>query len=108
MKSRKDLQKRIDDTMNSVKGIQPVGSNPFLFEKIKSRMQTDGLQEEVPAFHIPALRLAALCLLFFLNFWFIGNYVFQGRTATDVAMDSNIEYIMDAYEIETENTSIYN
>jgi len=71
-------------------------------------MQTDGIQEDVPVFHIPALRLAALCLLLFMNIWFIGNYAFQGRGTTDLVLDSNIEYIMESYSIETEGTSIYN
>ena len=94
--------------MRAVAGIPAVPSNPFLFEKIKDRMEAAGRPVEATrVFHRPAWRIAAVCLLLAVNAWFIGSYGFASTDANGVT-EANVEYTIDSYRMVESNYSIYN
>ncbi len=61
---KKDLQDRIDEAMQSLKGLQSAEANTFLWSKIKNRMQES--KELVPQ-GLAWRMVAALTLIAILN-----------------------------------------
>jgi hypothetical protein len=72
MKAQKDIGKLIDETLNSLDGIEPVEANSFLFGKIRNRMQMDA-HEQVARIKTLSRLSAALLLFIGLN---VGSYYF--------------------------------
>src|SRR2546421_11717840 len=70
MKNKQHIQKEVDETLDSIDGIQRAAANPFLFTRIKEKMA----KKEKGAWGIaidlitrPAFAVAAIVLIILIN-----------------------------------------
>ncbi len=85
MKQKNDIEKRIEDTLNSLDGIQQAEPQPWLFFRVKGRL----LKEERTVWGSmssflskPAIAIAGLCFILMLNGFLLFNQEQQATTAT--------------------------
>ena len=85
MKQRNDIEKRVEETLNSLDGIQRAEPQPWLFSRVKGRL----MQEEKTAWGTvgsflarPAIAIAGLCFILILNGFLLFN---QEKESSSVA-----------------------
>ena len=102
MKSREEIERAVDETLNSLDGFQPAEANEFLYTRIVSRMQ-QARQELAARNHRLMLRLG-LCLGLFvcvngLSFYFLSKpQASDGKRATTGTSAFAKEYQLDGRE----------
>ena len=93
MKQRKDTEKRVEETLNSLDGIQRAEPQPWLFSRVKRRL----MQEEKTAWGVigsflarPAIAIAGLCFILILNGFLLFNQEKESSVAgaNDLPLDS--------------------
>ena len=94
MKQRKDIEKRVEETLNSFDGIQRAEPQPWLFSRVKGRL----MQEEKTAWGAigsflarPAIAIAGLCFILILNGFLLFNQEKESSSvagANDLPLDS--------------------
>lgn len=70
MNTRSDISKKVDKTLESLDGIQRAEPAPFLFTRVKARLDRDGhnIWETAGSFITrPAIALAGLVLILCIN-----------------------------------------
>ena len=70
MNKRPDIEKKIDQMLNSLEGIQRAEPAPFFFTRVKARLERDqkNIWEAAGSFLArPVIAFAALCLILALN-----------------------------------------
>lgn len=86
MKQRNDIEKRVEETLNSLDGIQRATPQPWLFSRIKNRLAAD---EDKTVWGTissylgkPAITIAGLCLILLINgFLVFNNQQLESNTA---------------------------
>lgn len=87
---KNDLQKRIEETLNSLDGIQPAEASPFLYSKIRNRMQS--VKEYVPQ-SLAWRMIAALVIVALVNLFTLFHFNSEKENssgAASVASEYNI------------------
>lgn len=92
MKQRNDIEKRVEETLNSLDGIQRAEPQPWFFSRVKGRL----IQEEKTAWGMvssflarPVIAIAGLCLILILNGFFLFNQEKESPSvANDLPLDS--------------------
>lgn len=87
---KKDLQSRIEETLNSLDGMQRAESSPFLCSKIRNRMQS--VKEYVPQ-SLAWRMIAALVIVALVNLFTLFHFNSDKQTnsgAESVATEYNI------------------
>ena len=76
MKQKKEIEKRVEETLNSLDGIQRAEPQPWLFSRVKGRL----MQEEKTVWETmgsflsrPVIAIAGLCLILMLNGFLLFN-----------------------------------
>lgn len=79
MKQKSDIEKRVEETLNSLNGIQRAAPQPWLFSRVKAKMLREE-EEEKTIWGIigsflskPVVAIAGLFLILFLNGIFLYN-----------------------------------
>jgi len=70
MKSKNELEKKVQETLESLDGISRAEPNPFFYTRLTARLQRDvpSVWESIGAFiSRPAVAIATLCLILALN-----------------------------------------
>lgn len=70
MNKRPDIEKKIDQMLNSLEGIQRAEPTPFFFTRVKARLERDqkNIWEAAGSFLArPVIAFATLCLILALN-----------------------------------------
>ncbi len=81
---KKDVQQQIEQTLNSLHGVQRAEANPFLFTKIKYRMRRQHAEPVLPGQW--SLRLALVMVtVVLMNAFTIENLLKNKLDETDVA-----------------------
>jgi hypothetical protein len=85
MKQRKDIEKRVAETLNSLDGIQRAEPQPWLFSRVKGRL----MQEEKTGWGMvgsflsrPVIAIAGLCIILMLNGFLLFNQEKESTSAT--------------------------
>ena len=77
MKQRNDIEKRVEETLNSLDGIQRATPQPWLFSRIKKRLTEDEdrtVWGAVGGFlGKPAIAIAGLCFILMINVFLVFN-----------------------------------
>jgi hypothetical protein len=79
MKQNRDIEKRVEETLNSLDGIQRATPQPWLFSRVKAKLLQEQEEERtlwgsVSSFlSKPAVAIAGLFLILFLNGIFLYN-----------------------------------
>lgn len=87
----KDVQKQVEETLNSLDGMQRAEANPFLYSKIKSRLQS--AKEIVPQ-QLAWRMIAALVVVALLNVFTLRH--FSEKTESD---NRGVESVANEYSI---------
>ena len=73
MKHRDDIEKRVEETLNSLDGIKRASPQPWLFTRIRARLSREEAEEKTvwtawaSFLSKPAVVLAGLCLILLFN-----------------------------------------
>lgn len=83
MKSSQQIQNKIEETLQSLEGVQRASANPYLFTRIQARLQNSQdkrWQQIVAVISRPSVAVAGLVLILLLN----GAVVFNQEKSTAV------------------------
>lgn len=86
MKSKDDINKLIDDTLNSFDGAGRATVRPYLFTRLNAKMQrsNEGVWDSVLRFiSRPAVAMAVLCLVIVVNAIVVKNNYNSTATTTN-------------------------
>jgi hypothetical protein len=104
MKQRKDIEKRVEETLDSLDGIQRAEPQPWLFSRVKGRL----MQEEKTAWGAvgsflarPAIAIAGLCFILMLN----GFLVFNQEKKSSTILTSQNEQPLDSESLVASSSS---
>jgi len=96
MTNKEQIQKEIEQTLQSLDGVQRATANPFLFTRIKARMQKQqsGWEKAYSFIARPVVALAVLIMVLGINFIAVYNVVTPttATTAIETENDINNEY----------------
>ena len=87
MKQGSDIEKRVEDTLNSLDGIKRATPQPWLFSRIKARLSREEADERTVWGAIesflskPAVVIAGLCLILLFNGALLLNQPKEGSSA---------------------------
>jgi hypothetical protein len=75
MTNKEQIQKEIEQTLQSLDGVQRATANPFLFTRIKARMQkpASGWERVYTFIARPVVAIAVVVLVMAVNGWAIFN-----------------------------------
>ncbi len=85
MKQQNDIEKRVEQTLNSLDGIQRASPQPWLFSRIKGKlMQQDdkSVWGTIGSFlSKPVIAIAGLCLILMMNGYLLFNQKMEPSSA---------------------------
>jgi len=93
MKKQRDIEKRVEETLNSLDGVQRAMPQPWFFSRVKAKLLKERAEERtvwgtVSSFlSKPAVAIAGLFLILFLNGIFLYNQ--QQDISTSVITEQN-------------------
>lgn len=98
MINKENIQQEIEKTLQSLEGLNRATANPFLFTRIKARMERQSGWEKVTSFLCrPVIALAILVAVITINAWAVFgsndqtiNQDRQGIAITDIAEEYNL------------------
>jgi len=106
MKQKIDIKKRVEQTLNSLDGIQRATPRPWLFSRIKRRlMQQDEktLWETTGSFlSKPLIAIAGLCVILMLNGYLLFN---QEKKSSPATLISQNEVPLDSESLMASSSS---
>jgi len=109
MNIKNNIQKEVEKTLQSIDQISRAAANPFLFTRIKAKMQRESnVWERIVSFVTkPAIAVVVLVVIFVTNGWFVLQAQHQRVTSDSsqvaTAYDVSAEYSMFTttnYELE--------
>jgi len=102
-----ELNKLIDETLRSLDGMKPAEPNPFLFSKIRQRINDSSKSGSVKKISLkPAWGLAIVfIILFIINVVTIINYSNNTTQQTTISSTTNINSFIEDYSL---SNSTYN
>lgn len=73
MKQRTDIEKRIEETLNSLDGIQRAVPRPYFYTRLKARIDKayNGWNGIAGFIGRPVYALAMICIVLFVNAWIV-------------------------------------
>ena len=105
MRQEKDIERRVEETLNSLDGIQRAEPGPWLFSRVKGRLA----QEEKTAWGAigsflsrPAIAIAGLCLILTLNGFLLLN---QEKESSATILTSQNEQPVDSESLIASSSS---
>ena len=105
MKQKKDIERRVEDTLNSLDGMQRAEPQPWLFSRVKGRL----VQEEKTAWGAvgsflsrPVIAVAGLCLILMLNGFLLLN---QEKESSTTIFTSQNEQPLDSESLIASSSS---
>ena len=109
MINKENIQHEVETTLRSLDGISRAEANPFLFTRIKARMQRESRWEKLVSFiSRPAVVLAALIMVMAVNGWSLLNQPADDVAAERTSMaasDFDDEYdLVSSINYDYENT----
>jgi hypothetical protein len=106
MKQRSDIEKRVEETLNSLDGIQRATPQPWLFTRVKARL----MQEEKTAWGTmssflarPVITIAGLFIILTLNGILLFNQV--NKKSSSALLGGQNEQVMDSESLIASSSS---
>ncbi len=101
-----DIEKRVEQTLNSLDGIQRASPQPWLFSRIKGRLMQ---QDDKTVWGIigsflskPVIAIAGLCLILMMNGFLLFNQ--QEETSSAILISQNDE-LLDSESLMASSSS---
>jgi hypothetical protein len=109
MTQKNNMEKKVEQALNSLDGIQPATVQPFFYTRVRARLeQTRGVWENVSSFiSRPVTMLATVGVVIVLNLAVLyGNRAAAARSAS---ADQFEQILNDAGDVASNsNTTLYN
>ena len=109
MTQKNNIQKKVEEALNSLDGIQTASVQPFFYTRLKARLeQTKGVWESISSFiSRPAMMLATVCLVIVLNLAVLyRNHELSAKVTSAEQFEQTLN---DAYDVASSpNTTLYN
>lgn len=102
MSSKKQIEQRVEETLTSIDGIQRASANPYLFTRIKARLEReDGFWSNAISFlRRPVVAVSVIVLAAFIN----GIVFFEFRSEpVTTALQDDEQVFASEYNL-TDNT----
>ncbi|MEO1049580.1 MAG: hypothetical protein AAFX87_03105 [Bacteroidota bacterium] len=100
MKSKKEIDKAVQRTLDVADNLKKVSSNPFLYEKIiHSMSESETKNQGVPLINSLAFKLAAFAVVLVLNITTL--YLVTSDSATITESSDPIESLAEEYYLTT-------
>lgn len=110
MINKENIQKEVDKTLQSLDGVNRAVANPFLFTRIKARMQKQsGWERTFSIVSRPAVALAIVILVMSVNTWVLWgaatneNSVVENATISEIANEYILVASVNNYDYEIIN-----
>lgn len=105
MKQRSDIEKRVEETLNSLDGIQRAEAQPWLFTRVKARLQEEKTAWGTMSSFLarPAITIAGLCLILMLNGFLLFNE--GNKKSTAARLGGQNEQVLDSESIVASSSS---
>ena len=106
MKKPFDINKKVEETLNSLDGIQRAEGQPYLFTRVKARLERGekNIWETAGSFLArPAVAIAGLCIILAFNMFFL----FQKETGTSSGYAAEGTQVQDDENIFAAATTTY-
>ena len=99
MNDRKDIERKIDETLNSLEGMRRAEANPFLLTRIEQRLQRSRsfFERLVVLTGRPAYALVLLCLVVVTNLTVIFT---QSAATSAIAREQTQLAVADEYHLD--------
>jgi hypothetical protein len=109
MTQKNNMEKRIEETLNSLDSIQRAAPQPFFYTRLKARIEQaeKGTWEMVSSFITrPAMLFATVCMVLVLN----AAILYKSHLSSAHITSEQLEQMPgDAYDVASNtNTTIYN
>ena len=105
MMKKNDIQQRVEDTLESLEGIQRVSPAPFFYTRLKSRLEQaeKSIWESISSFIArPSIVFATICMILLLNI----TVLFKKRpTEISSSSDQNEQTLNNAYDVASSTNS---
>ena len=98
MKTKKRIQEEVDKTLNSLDGVQKATASPYLFTRIKARLQREDKNFWTRAFAFisrPAVAITAIVMAIFIN----AIIFFESRTEAVQTMQDGEQLFASEYNL---------
>jgi len=109
MTPKNNIQKKVEDALNSLDGIRPATIQPFFYTRLKERLeQTKGVWENIGTFiSRPVMLMATVCMVIILNLAVLyKNYSSSARVSSADQFEQTLD---NAYDVASNsNTTLYN
>lgn len=70
MRHKENIERKVEEALNSLDGVQKAGPGPFFFTRVQARLQRlpgNGWERVVSFITRPSIALSGLCLIILLN-----------------------------------------
>jgi hypothetical protein len=112
MNTNDNIQREVEKTLLSLEGLSRAEANPFLFTRIKARMQRETAWEKITSFiSRPVIAITALVLVMAINGWAVfgseentSAQTNESIAVSDIADEYNL-FATTNYELENNNTN---
>jgi hypothetical protein len=84
MRTKSEIEKLAEETLNSIDAVEQVAANDFLFTRIQARIKDNTRQQSVP---VKALSILSATLLLFIGLNTV-SYFFLSNTNTEQAIQN--------------------
>jgi hypothetical protein len=106
MKQKSDIEKRVEQMLNSLDGIQRAEPQPWLFSRVKARLMRDektawGAMSSFLA--RPAIAIAGLCIILTLNGFLLFNQ--ENKKSSSAILGGQNEQVMDSESLIASSSS---
>lgn len=100
MTSKEKIQQEIEQTLQCLDGVKRAEANPFLFTRIKARMnrRVNGWERIFSFISKPAIAVAIVVLVMAVNGWALWNNSGSG-TNEIITADTNVSELANEYNV---------
>jgi len=101
MRNKQKIQHEVEETLNSLDGVKKATANPFLFTRIKARLEREEKGFWIRAFSFiskPAIAVSAIVIVIFINA--VIFFEFRSETGQD-APDENEQVFANEYNLSS-------
>ncbi len=102
MKSKMDIDKKVDEALLSIDAIERASAPPFFFTRLEARMQKGNtLWEKISVFLTnPVFAFGSICLILFFNIYVISS---SPATTMNIAQQTSELATVDEYSQVSSN-----
>lgn len=103
MEREKQILEEVEKTMNSFESLPKLESNPFLFTRIKARIQSEGIKRTKKASVEFIFRPATLAIILILNIATAVYFFGTSSKSSSASLEETLKSEYSSHQIQLEN-----